>query len=410
MTALHAWLEGTYYGRFEGRDDGAGVTFTYVADAPDTPISLSLPRDGSATRNAAKNYLDNLLPDRPEVRQRMANHYGAADTTTFELLAVAGGDIAGGMVLLPDGVDPYQDVRTLDPALDRDVAERIAALKRDPDAWIPTGRQARFSLAGSQGKFALAKLDGDWYWSNRTLPSTHILKPAPPRLPGLEALEVDALTFAGSLGLPASRAALLYAEDQTSFLVERFDRRLTSDGPVRLHAEDFAQAAGIPTDRKYDQTAKRVIDVLRRVDRDDQLVYEWLRQLIFNTLIGNADAHAKNYTLLIRPGVVELSPLYDTVPVMMYASYSHQLAMDIAGARTSRAASLDHWRKLARTSRLDEDRVSAELTAIGDRMMDRMNDGWATVDGALRPRLVEQISRNIEASRRGSRGSAKRPH
>ena len=110
---------------------------------------------------------------------------------------------------------------------------------------------ARFSLAGTQGKFALARIEDDWYWSNETVPSTHILKPANPKLAGLEAAEAAALTLAADIGIAAPHATTLEAHDQTSFMVERLDR--TSDGQSAkwLHAEDLAQSLGRSPTEKY---------------------------------------------------------------------------------------------------------------------------------------------------------------
>ncbi len=163
MTALDAYLEGVFYGRFTESGPRGQYDFEYDDEAPDAPISLSLPREGRATRRAATNLLDNLLPDRAEARERMAAIYDVSGTETAALLAAAGGDVAGGLVLVPAGADLGKDLPTLDPALESDIAERIAAIKRDPDSWAPTGGRARFSLAGSQGKFALASVGGEWY-------------------------------------------------------------------------------------------------------------------------------------------------------------------------------------------------------------------------------------------------------
>lgn len=235
-TALDAWLEGRRVGQF--RDGGQLAEFHYDDDAPDTPISLSLPRGSLPTRKAASNFLDNLLPDHSATRERMARTYGARSTSTFDLLAQAGGDVAGGLVLLPAGTEPRFDEPDLSPALERDIADRIAAIKRDPDSWAPHDSSARFSLGGTQGKFTLAQIEDEWFWSNATVPSTHILKPARPDLRGLEAAEAAAMRLANAVGLVAPAAQVLSSLDQSTYIVERFDRN--NDKPVahRLHAED----------------------------------------------------------------------------------------------------------------------------------------------------------------------------
>jgi serine/threonine-protein kinase HipA len=139
----------------------------------------------------------------------MATAYGAESTSTLDLLARAGGDVAGGLVLLPEGQDLANSFLELNPASDREIAERISAIKSDQDAWVPSDRPARFSLAGSQGKFALAKMDGGWCWSHANIPSTHIIKPARPELPGLEQVEAASLNLAETIGLKTPAASVL---------------------------------------------------------------------------------------------------------------------------------------------------------------------------------------------------------
>lgn len=106
----------------------------------------------------------------------MACAYGIESPTTYALLAKAGEDLAGGLVLLPEGAIPYPGVPRMNSVLRRALANRISSIKLDADAWIPAEATARFSLAGTQGKFAIADIDGDWYWSNESVPSTHIVK------------------------------------------------------------------------------------------------------------------------------------------------------------------------------------------------------------------------------------------
>lgn len=403
MTALDAYLEGVHYGVFDMPDTGP-ATFTYAESAPESPISLSLPRHRPATRTAATNFLENLLPDRAAARERMAAALGAASTNAFDLLAAAGGDVAGGLVLVPAGQPIPNGPIRLDPALERDVAGRISALKNDPDAWVPTDAPARFSLAGSQAKFALASIDGEWYWSNYSLPSTHIIKPANPRMHELEAAEAETLKFAADSGINASVGAVLHVEDQTAFITERFDR-VPGDGIAarRVHAEDFAQATGLATDRKYRMTAKQAIKLMAAAGDGSELAYEFVTQLVFNTVTGNADAHAKNYSILMRPHGIELAPLYDAVPVSLYPEFDQNLAMDISGARRPVAVTLDHWRRLATTSGLDVDRVEAEVLRVADAIEGNLDAAWPSLRAHSRDELRAFVAGNISTSRGSQR-------
>ena len=394
-TVLEAWLEGAHVGRFAEGEDGV-VTFSYDDDAPETPISLSLPRERPATRKAAANFLANLLPDQDQVRARMARVYDAASVSPFDLLAKAGGDVAGGLVLLPEGESLPSGAPELNPALDRDIADRIASIKRDPTAWVSSDQRARFSLAGTQGKFALARVGGDWYWSNSSLASTHIIKPARPGLRGLEQAEAAALTLAASIGIPAPRANVVRVADQTAFLVERFDRAPGSPYANRLHSEDLAQATGVGPQAKYGMSAVQVLRLIATVDHEQQLAYGFIHQLAYNTVLGNADAHAKNYSLLLRASGVELAPLYDVVPVGLYPEFNQELAMDISGARRAQAVTLDHWRKFARTVELNTDAVTDIVTAVAEGVAEHADSAWRTLEDDQARALQEVTLRNTE--------------
>jgi serine/threonine-protein kinase HipA len=352
---LDAWLEGRLVGRFS-RGDDRRVRFQYTDDVT-TPISLSLTRDGSWTKNAPINLLNNLLPDREETRHWMARALGAASIDTFDLLDKAGADIAGGLVLVPSGVDPHLESEQPVPATDDEIAARIAALKRDRDAWYDTVVKPRFSLAGSQAKFALADRSGDWFWSSASLPSTHILKPAATSVPFAQEIEIASMRLSALVGIDTPDVGMIEVFDQSSYIVERFDRDRAAPVAIRIHTEDFAQAAGLATDRKYAMSALQAIELLRRADVTDELGYGFVQRLAFNTSIANADAHAKNYSLLIRPDAVRLAPMYDTLVTSFWPHVDNRLAMKIGGADRAPQVSLDHWAKLARLGALDTDRV-----------------------------------------------------
>lgn len=120
---LHAWLEGVYAGRFT-RDSTGLVQFQYHTVTSTPSISLSLPREGKPSRRAAGNFLENLLPDHLHIRKQMADAYGIETTDTFDLLEVAGGDVAGGLLLSTHEVQPTADPLIPDPATDGDIAAR----------------------------------------------------------------------------------------------------------------------------------------------------------------------------------------------------------------------------------------------------------------------------------------------
>lgn len=398
---LEAWLEGHHVGQFVF--DERTVTFVYDDDAPETPISLSVPRDQPATRNAARNFLENLLPEHAQTRARMANVYGASSTGALDLLAAAGGDLAGGLVLLPEGQGLQDRLVELSPALERDVADRVSAIKRDSSDTIPKGVPARFSLAGAQAKFALAWLDQDWYWSNETVPSTHIVKPGYSRYREIEEAEAASVDLALHAGVSVPEAEVLRFAGQTAYVVTRFDREIEQGTLARrLHAEDIAQSLGLPPHKKYGVSVSQVISLLKPIDTDHSLRRAFLDQLIFNVLIGNAGAHAKNYSLILRPGGISFAPIYDVVPVFLYPEVKQNLAMKVGGARFSQEVTPDHWRGLARRSGLNEDNLVTRVREIAGEIGAHNDRAWDALAGDQQIQARDFVNKNVERAIRAT--------
>jgi serine/threonine-protein kinase HipA len=324
----------------------------------------------------------------------MAFDTGATSPSVFDLLARVGADVAGGLVLSAEQVPPEPAPEgDLVPASDDEIAFRIHELRRDPDRWIdPQARRGRYSLAGAQAKFALARLDSDWYWSSAGLPSTHIFKPAPDDLREAEILEAATLRLARAIGVTASRGGTIEVLGQSSYIVERFDRDTATFPFARIHTEDFAQAMGLPRSRKYGVTAVQAIGLLRRFDPTDSTAYAFIRQLAFNVAIGNADAHAKNYSLFIRPHGIWLTPLYDAIPTAYWPWLDSKLAMAIGGGQRSPEIGPPHWRKLARRTGLDPDRVTIIATTTADRVLALSPEIYAGAPAKVREQLLSTLA------------------
>jgi serine/threonine-protein kinase HipA len=141
--------------------------------------------------------------------------------------------------------------------------------------------------------------------------------------------------------------------DRRFLLVTRYDRAHDAAGRVvRLHQEDFCQALGIPPEHKYaaegGPTFKTAFDLLRRVaTRPAVEVLKLLDAAIFNLIIGNADAHGKNYSLLHGADGATLAPLYDLLSTLAYPDLSPKLAMKIAKCATIEEIDETTWPKFA---------------------------------------------------------------
>ena len=371
---LECWLHGDHVGRFE-RQTGRAARLVYDADATRV-VSLSLPIDAPAPDGAAEHYLRGLLPEDPVALRDMMRASGATSTDTFELLRQVGGDVAGAVQLTAPGSEPRSDPDH-EPliATTADIGARIAGIKARPTASAFAGDwPLRFSLAGVQAKFALARIGGSWYRPDAQTPSTHIVKPGAARNKHIEALEARAMDLVRRAGFAVPRARVAHFEDQSAYVVERFDRELMPSGfSRRLHVEDLQQALGRDPEGKYLTSPADAIALLRR--HDSELAYCFVEQLAINTAIGNADAHAKNYSIMLE-NEPRLSPLYDLVPLGAYPQYSQLLTMPIGSRRHTGNITLKDWTALAVDCDLEPDHVVNIVSDVNQRLSSQLEPAF----------------------------------
>jgi len=356
-------------GRFTETGD-ATATFEYLDGYAGTPVSLSLRPGSPHSPDAPFNYLDNLLPDNLDTRKRLAQiNHTAPDV--FSLLAVLGEDVAGAVTLSED--EQIHERTPVEPrhATDDDIAFWVSTLKHDPTAPPPEWMHTRWSLAGQQAKFSLADIAGRWYWSTYETPSTHIFKPEWEQHRKAERAEYVCLQLAGEAGLPATDATIQSFVGQSALAVKRWDR----GGPFgRLHAEDLTQALGIPGKDKYEVPTDAIVNLLRPLN----LEWPFIEQMLFNMAIGNVDAHAKNYTLLLSGTDAVLAPIYDTVPIFLWPQYPQTPVVFLNEPRAGWSVDSEtDWLMFAHQCGLDPHRMMETMRATFRFVVERLPDAFA---------------------------------
>ncbi|MBM4131620.1 type II toxin-antitoxin system HipA family toxin, partial [bacterium] len=327
----------------------------WLASPRARPISMSLPlREEPLAGETAGAWFANLLPE-GEVRAHVARKLGVSEQNDFALLSGLGGDCAGALRLVPDPVADAGPAE-LAPLPWRELEARIVATPRPSLlALVLQDRELRLSLAGAQDKLPV-HLEGNVLSLPRgAAASTHLLKVGGDDFPDLVQNEFFCLTLAREVGLPVP-AARLAATKTPILVVERYDRRRDPGGTVtRLHQEDFCQAQGLPPHLKYENEGgpalARLFAVVAAGSRaplpDKRSLLRWV---LFNVLIGNADAHAKNLSLVHddpdapRP---RLAPFYDLVCTAAYRQLSDRHAQKIGGEYRWRHLRRRHWERLA---------------------------------------------------------------
>lgn len=322
----------------------------WLADEQAVPLSLSLPlRAAPYSDDSARPFFANLLPE-AELRSAIARKLGLSDKNDYALLEAIGGECAGAVSLYPEDQQP-SDQGHYQPLNDAQLHTLIQQLPQQP---MLAGEGAlRLSLAGVQNKLPVY-FDGQQI----SLPqgnaaSSHILKPAISHYPDSIFNEAYCMRLAAAVGLNVPQVSLLKNRGQWLYLVSRYDRQTTGQGIVqRLHQEDFCQALAILPDIKYEKeggpTLAACFELIRK--QSIQPVID-LRQLLqwvaFNYLIGNADAHGKNVSLLLTQQGPKLAPFYDLMSTTIYPGLSDRPAMKIGGEDRPDWIIARSWQQLA---------------------------------------------------------------
>lgn len=373
---LDVYLQDMLVGCLEQTDSG-DLAFTYDADyleAASYGISLSMPLQKEAFKGAqVKAFFSGLLPEE-SVRDRLAKYLGLSEKNPFALLEAVGGDCAGALALYPHGEQPPKasdDVEVLDDTRLREVLDLI---KRRPMLAGDDGY--RLSLAGAQDKLAVGFKDGKVLLIKGGAPTTHILKPMIERVKDSAHNELFCMKLARMVGLDVPEASLHFVGDTPYYLVERYDRQIGEDGVItRIHQEDFCQALGIAPEIKYEREGGPNITACQDViakhaarPAADQI--KLLNIVLFNYLVGNADAHGKNFSLLYKGNKPELAPAYDLLSTAIYPDLSEKMAMKIGGKYKPKDVYLRHFHRLVPDTKAAQSAMNRQIKTMTEKMMD----------------------------------------
>jgi serine/threonine-protein kinase HipA len=335
-----------------GLDEKRRFVFQYDAkwikkkDA--VPLSLHLPlRTDIYPDDLSRPFFSNLLPE-AEIKRIIARRLQISASNDFAMLNSIGGECAGAVSVLPTGFVPvvkpgYKGLN------DEELHRIITDLPKRP---LMAGVEGmRLSLAGAQNKLPVYMEGEGIFIASGNAPSTHILKPPIRDLEDTVENEAFCMMLAKKMGLPAPPVAIRRGLDKL-YIIQRYDRRRDKDGNiVRLHQEDFCQALGFLPDQKYESeggpSLEHCFTLLREKSISpaaDRLAL--LRWTIFNFLIGNADAHAKNLAIIFTNRGPRLAPFYDLICTQVYPDLTQKQAMRIGGENRPSWIQQKHWEKL----------------------------------------------------------------
>jgi len=338
------------------------MSFQYSSDwlAQPKPVALShsLPlRSGAFDDHLCRAFFAGLLPE-GNLRRLIAQQCQVSSQNDFALLNAIGGECAGAITFVPAGQSLTRSEQAGVEWLDE--PKLVALLDELPRRPMLAGRDGiRLSLAGAQDKLPVV-FDGRRIGLPKGgQPSTHILKPAIAAVEDSVLNEGFCLALAQAMGMPTAQAQIFSVRDRQVLLVARYDRRARDDGqPMRIHQEDFCQALGVVPEMKYQNEGgpdlKACFDLLRKATRPSAPhVLRLLDAVVLNALIGNHDAHAKNFSLLYD-ATPTLAPLYDVLSTAVYDHLTPKMAMKLGSKYIFTEVHGRHWEQFAQAAVLSK--------------------------------------------------------
>ena len=367
---LEVWLLARKVGTLALAD--GRLSFQYAPDwlarQDAVTLSCSLPLQAEPFEDQrTRPFFAGLLPE-GQLRRLIARHFQVSSQNDFALLDHIGGECAGAVTLLERGrgvANPDQDVEWLSDG------EIVAILDELPQRPMLAGKDGlRLSLAGAQDKLPVV-VDGDRIGLPKNgTPSSHILKPPIRSLSETVANEAFCLALAHAMRLNPAKAQMRAVLGREFLLVERYDRTIDIHGQrQRLHQEDFCQALGVVPEMKYQNEGgpdlTHCFELLRRATRPSApQVLRMLDYVIFNVLMGNHDAHAKNFSLLYDGKFAVLSPLYDVLSTAVYPTLTPKMAMKIGSKYKFSEVQARHWEQFSEAVVLGKAQARKRILAL----------------------------------------------
>ena len=357
------------------RDDNGQMDFAYLddylSDKSSEPLSHSLPlRKESYPHAEIDPVLSNLLPD-DIIRTRIGAILKIPRENTFALLKAIGGDCAGAVAFFPDGTaagtTTAHEFREL---TDKEAGHILDSLEQRP---LDIGEDGfRISGAGAQDKLIACIRDGNVALPLNGTPSTHIIKTEIKGYPGSVENEWFSMSLASACGLKAAACAIQTIGGKRRYICRRYDRAVENGVVRRLHQEDFCQMLKIDPKRKYENLGgpgiAESLALMRELSLPASDTLEFMDRIVFNFLVGNGDAHGKNFSVLYRGGVAELAPMYDVMSTAIYPEVGKRMAMKIDGEYAFKWISTGKFLRMAEKTGIREKTMRRELEKMSRKI------------------------------------------
>ena len=353
------------------------------------------------------NYLDGLLPE-GDNRAILAQLLKSDEDNVGDLLGKLAGDCIGDLAFLRH--DSQTDIKSLE-------YYEPLSVERFKELTHPASRvrnlviaERRFSLTGAQQKIGLFKrsesiinTSADWLLPNTFAPSNFILKPSSPVYPDLSINEYICMRLADSCEIEIPDVWIIDPESPV-YITRRFDRINEGNSVLRLQQEDLCQLQNKGRHQRYENSSgPSVNDCIEAISWYSSNAYgdklQFMRLFIFNFIIGNTDAHGKNFSFLREQnGAILLSPAYDLVSVTRYTGIFRDMAMRIGNEYLIDKVTNTDWDIFARqcnarfsqVQELFSDVLSSIVASI-DPIVEELMEAGFTAAADMREHILQEV-------------------
>ncbi|MDA8663475.1 type II toxin-antitoxin system HipA family toxin [Porticoccaceae bacterium] len=397
VSTLNIFLYGELIGTITnvGNDRSLfALTQDYIEDNDRSTLSLGLKdslgeliTDFKPTQTKLLPFFSNLLPE-DEMRRYLAERANVNPEREFFLLWVLGQDLTGAITIKP------ADGEELPPS----ISEPVDGGEEYKDGAM------RFSLAGVQLKFsAVQHASGGLTIPASGMGGSWIVKLPSSKFEGVPENEFSMMELARKIGMDVPDTQLLNIGDienipdgigrfgNSAFAIKRFDR---IDGGGSVHIEDFAQVFGVYPHDKYKKASMRNIAEVIGIEGQEDDIAEFTRRLVFNTLIGNADMHLKNWSLIYNDKrSASIAPAYDFVSTIPYMP-DKEAALKVSRSKKFADFTMDELSHLAAKARLPEKLVSDTASATVELFYEKWQSEKTNL--ALNSDAIKAIDKHLE--------------
>jgi serine/threonine-protein kinase HipA len=377
-------------------------TFIYNNDA-EMPISIGMPlREESYGDQQCEAFFGGLLPESEAVKKIIGKKFSISPNNSFALLKVIGHDCAGAISChaMDEPIVSQTAVPLKGRIIDDDeLYQHIIELPKKPLFIDVDGM--RLSLAGVQDKAAVCIIDEKVAIPEDGCPTTHILKPSSKFFEGVGENEYFILRLAKGLGLPVPEVELKKIKDINFLLIERYDRAIKNKYIERIHQEDFCQALSISSNRKYENEGgpglKDCFELLKKSTKPAINRNLLASAMVFNYLIGNMDAHSKNFSLLHNStSNIQLAPFYDILCTRVYKDLTSKMAMKIGKYKADEVLP-KHWKQLCENIGYRYLTITNLIEKFGQNIMNIANQEKLQLeDKGIKSPIIDQIITFLE--------------